>query len=104
MTTVVNLNENDYDVYIGRAGKGKSGYFGNDHPIGYCPICRTTHDRTSAIAAFKKDFNARIEEDDEYRKQVLTLKEQRLGCFCKSSSKEVECHGDVFKEWLDNQE
>ena len=32
-TTVVNLFKNKYDVYIGRAGKGQDGYFGNPFPL-----------------------------------------------------------------------
>lgn len=29
MTKVVNIRKDDNDVYIGRAGKGQEGYFGN---------------------------------------------------------------------------
>ena len=29
MTKVVNLYKEPYEVYIGRSGKGKDGYFGN---------------------------------------------------------------------------
>ena len=28
-TRVVNIKEEKYDVYIGRAGRGQDGYFGN---------------------------------------------------------------------------
>lgn len=99
-TMVVNLYRDDYDVYIGRAGKGQSGYFGNPHTMGgvYCSHCKGYHDRASSIAAFKEDFLKRIEEDKEFRKKVLELRGKRLGCFCKP----LQCHGDIYKEWLDN--
>jgi hypothetical protein len=99
MTTVVNLRFAPYDVYIGRAGKGQDGYYGNPHPIGYCRICRTVHDRASAIAAFKKDFLERIEKDSAFRKRVIELKGKRLGCFCAPDL----CHGNVYVEFLENE-
>lgn len=97
-TKVVNLRQESFDVYIGRAGKGQSGYFGNAHPIGWCPICQCSHKRGEALAAFKKDFLIRVEQDSEFRKQVIALKGKTLGCFCKP----LPCHGDIFAEWLDN--
>ena len=33
-TRVVNIREEDYDVYIGRAGRGMDGYFGNPFRLG----------------------------------------------------------------------
>ena len=97
-TQVVNMRYDDYEIYMGREGKGQDGYFGNSHVIGYCRICRTVHDRVSCIAAFKKDFNVRIVNDPEYRERVLKLRGRRLGCFCKP----LACHADVIKEWLDS--
>lgn len=97
MTKIVNLYKEAYDIYIGRAGKGKEGYFGNPHPIGYCPICKTQHDRVSSIASFKKDFLKRIENDAEFKGRVESLRDKTLGCFCKPN----DCHGDVYKEYLD---
>lgn len=99
-TQVVNLVKGEpYDVYIGRAGKGQDGYFGNPHPIGRrCPICATVHARGEGIEEFKKDFLNRIETDSEFVQRVKELKGKRLGCFCKPHP----CHGDVYKEWLDS--
>lgn len=100
-TQVVNLKTHEYDIYIGRAGKGKDGYFGNPHTLGYvfCEHCKSHHDREQSIAAFKKDFIVRIAKDLEFRRRVLEMKGKRLGCFCKP----LKCHGDVYKEWLDSQ-
>jgi hypothetical protein len=102
MTTVVNIRFEPYDIYIGRAGKGQDGYFGNPHPVGYCDICKVNHMRGEAVEAFKKDFLIRIESDTEFRERVLTLRGKRLGCFCKQPNYYFACHGDVYKEWLDN--
>ena len=102
-TCVVNLRLEKYDVYIGRAGKGQDGYFGNPHTMGgiYCKHCKGYHDRAGSIAAFKQDFLKRIEEDKEFRVKVIALRGKTLGCFCKQKDYEVPCHGDIYKEWLD---
>lgn len=34
-TVVVNINKESFDVYIGRAGRGQDGYFGNPFRIGH---------------------------------------------------------------------
>ena len=84
-------------MYIGRAGYGEDGYFGNPHPVGRCcQICGVVHDRAGSIAAFKKYFLARIHSDPEYYKRVLELKDKRLVCFCKPQA----CHGDVIVAFL----
>ena len=97
-TKVVNLRNSPYEVYIGRAGHGRDGYFGNPHLIGLCPLCGEEHTRDEAIAEFKKDFLVRIERDAEFRRRVLELKGKILACFCAPKN----CHGNVYKEWLDN--
>lgn len=98
MTKVVNLYKDPYDVYIGRSGKGKDGYFGNSHPIGFCEICDCRHNRDSSISSFWVHFQYRIKNDLEFKKRVLELKDKTLGCFCKPK----KCHGDVYVEYLDN--
>lgn len=93
MTIVVNLKKEPYDVYIGRLG-----LFGNPHPIGWCAICRESHDRRSCIEAYRKHFRQAI-RDRAWRKEVEQLKGKRLGCFCKPQA----CHGDVIREWLEKE-
>lgn len=100
-TKVVNVYKDQFNVYIGRAGKGKDGYFGNDHPIGFCKICNIFHLREQAIECFKKDFKEKIESDQEFLERVLELKDKALGCFCKNKGNEL-CHGDVYVEWLND--
>ncbi|MCK4445689.1 MAG: DUF4326 domain-containing protein [Candidatus Marinimicrobia bacterium] len=110
-TTVVNLNNETYDVYIGRGREkptnmltegikpGEEGWLGNPHPIGWCDICRESHTRAECIEKFKQDFYNKLNSDLELRKAVLALKGKRLGCYCKPKA----CHGDVIKEWIESQ-
>ncbi len=91
MTTVVNLRREAYDVYIGRAGHGKSGYFGN-------PLKVSEHG-AAALTLYREFFLGRVNTDAEFRARVLALRGKRLGCFCKPA----ECHGDIIAEWVDAQ-
>ena len=97
ITTVVNIYKEPYDVYIGRAGKGKDGYFGNSHVVGFCKICNKIHNRGEAVDAFRVDFKKRIEYDSVFKERLKELKGKRLGCFCKP----LACHGDVYVEYLE---
>lgn len=87
-TTVVNIYQSSYDVYIGRAGHGKDGTFGNPF---------SDKRRELNIESFKIYFYDRINEDVHFRQQVLQLKGKTLGCFCAPKP----CHGHVIAEYLD---
>jgi len=94
-TTVVNISSGtDYDVYIGRAGKGLDGYFGNPIARGKeCCVCGEKHyDNESIVGCYRKRFYRMIEEDDTFAERISQLKGKRLGCFCKPD----HCHGDVI--------
>jgi len=89
---VVNIKSGaKYDVYIGRAGKGMSGYFGNPFKIG------EDGDREQVIQKYKEWFWNRVNEDVEFRNRVIELKGMTLGCFCHPKL----CHGDVIIAWLE---
>lgn len=89
-TTVVNIYKNKYDVYIGRAGRGYDGYFGNPFSI------TNTCSRSDCISKFEKYFYERIKKDPIFAKRIQSLKGKVLGCFCKPLS----CHGDIIAEYL----
>lgn len=91
-TKVVNIFKETYDVYIGRAGKGKDGYFGNPF------ILAKGEPRGSTLTKYKEYFLKRLLNDPEFKNRVLSLKGKTLGCFCKPN----ECHGDIIKKYLDN--
>ena len=96
MCKVVNLYKEPYDVYIGRAGKGKSGYFGNPILKGKrCLYCGMIHDESGTTLDCYRDYlNKRIKEDAEFKANVKALKGKILGCFCKPKP----CHGDILAE------
>ena len=78
-------------VYIGRAGKGQDGYFGNPFRLKQDMI------RGGTLAGFREYFYRRLVNDAEYRRRVHELQGKTLGCFCKPHP----CHGDIIKEYLD---
>ncbi|MBI2365307.1 MAG: DUF4326 domain-containing protein [Deltaproteobacteria bacterium] len=89
-TVVVNIYMEQFDVYIGRAGRGKDGYFGNPFRMG------NGTSRDHAVDAYRKYFTDRIEKDSEFKRRALALKGKRLGRFCRPNA----CHGDVMADWL----
>ena len=92
-TRVVNLRKQEFDVYIGRAGHGHDGTFGN-------PIKRGRDDPPgSTLPAFEVYFLKRIDEDPEFKRRVTELKGKRLGCFCPPGSQ--RCHGSIIVNWLE---
>jgi hypothetical protein len=93
-TRVVNLRREAFDVYIGRAGKGMDGYFGNPTRL------EREADRASVLERYRAYFVDRMERDSVFRARVLELRNKRLGCFCKPKA----CHGDVIAEYLNGLE
>lgn len=90
MTTVVNIYKSLYNQYIGRAGKGQDGYFGNPF---------SNKSRLENIEDFKVYFYNRLEKDPEFKRRVVELKGKTLGCFCSPRP----CHGDVIAEYLNRE-
>jgi len=91
-TTVGKWRAGDCDVYIGRAGQGMDGYFGNPFPL------QDWQHRGDTIEKYTKYFDNRIKTDPEFKKRILELKGKKLGCFCHP----LPCHGDVIAAWLNN--
>lgn len=91
-TFVVNLRRAAYDVYIGRAGQGKDGFFGNPFPM------KTEADRAQVMAQYLEYFARRLQTDTHFRTRVLELRGKTLGRFCKPAA----CHGDVIAFYLNN--
>jgi len=99
-TTVVNLRTDAYDEYIGRAGKGEDGLFGNPITTRHtCDMCGELHSTPgSTIPCYKEYFYKRIREDESFRRRIHSLKGLKLGCFCKPRP----CHGDIIADYLNN--
>ena len=92
-TRVVNIRQEDYDVYIGRAGRGMDGYFGNPFRI------EPGMARGDTLKKYREYFYDRLRTDIEFRNRIHALQGKTLGCFCKP----YPCHGDIIKEYLDTQ-
>lgn len=87
-TKVVHCKREPYDVMIDRTTQ-----FGNRHYM--CSTCT----REQSIERFKVDFDERITNDPDFKREVLGLKGLTLGCWCKPKA----CHGDVFVEYLEKE-
>ena len=88
-TTVVNIyHKIPYDVYVGRAGKGQDGYFGNKF---------TGPDREKVIELYEEYFYKRLQTDPEFRWKIHQLKGKRLACFCVPKKL---CHASVIADYL----
>ena len=89
-------------VYIGRAGRGESGYYGNPVAIGRtCPVCRGVHKNGGdTLRCYAKDLQRRLEKEEGFAENVSKLKGKTLVCFCKPAP----CHGDVLAYVADHGE
>ena len=92
LTRVVNLFDENYDVYIGRKGFGMTGEFGNPYRL------NKDGTRDEILMKFRKYFIKRMHNDPEFNKRVLGLRGSTLGCFCPSPS---QCHGGIMASYLD---
>lgn len=90
VTKVINLYKQNHDVYIGRAGNGRDGYFGNPFPL------RAGEERGSTLEKYREYFLKRLETDSEFKEKVLSLQGKTLGCFCSPNA----CHGDIIAEYV----
>jgi hypothetical protein len=89
-TQVVNIRFSEYDVYIGRAGHGKDGYFGNPFRL------KANEQRGATIERYKDYVDNRMKTDAEFARRVHELKGRTLGCFCKPEA----CHGEIIAAYL----
>lgn len=88
----VNFHTEEFDVYVGRAGRGWNGYFGN-------PFKRNPEAPAGAtLAGFEAYFLHRIETDPEFKRRCLELAGKRLGCpgWCKPD----RCHAGIIARWV----
>ncbi len=82
---VVNIHAGKkYDVYVGRPGNGKPGFWGNPFLLG------ADGNREQVIAKFREH----LLRTPELHKRLPELKGKVLGCFCAP----LPCHGDVLAE------
>lgn len=80
-TTIVNINNSEYDIFIGRPS-----IWGNPFKIG------KDGTRKEVIQKYKEY----VLKNELLIKELPKLQGKRLGCFCKPKS----CHGDILVELL----
>ena len=74
-------------------------YIGRPGPFGNPFILHKEEDRQDILDAYKRWFLSRIENDPEFRRDVLSLKGYDLACWCAPRL----CHGDVILDWLEKE-
>lgn len=91
-TKWANIFKDKYDVYMGRAGKSREGYWGN--PISL----KKGNAPGSTLKQFEEYFVNRMLNDAEFKEKTLALRGKTLGCFCKSKE---TCHVGVIIKHID---
>jgi hypothetical protein len=76
-------------VYMGRAGRGEDGYFGN----------RFAKNVPGSLELFEDDFAERVAKDGVFRRRVFALEGKPLAC--PGNCKPGRCHVDVYVAWIE---
>lgn len=102
-TVAININDatgSPDEVYIGRAGKGEVGYFGNPCVIDKeCPVCGEIHKvKGETLKCYESYLKKRIDSDEEFRNKIQKLNGKKLVCFCDNP---LKCHGNVMIKYID---
>lgn len=107
--------ENPENVYIARAGvvfvkkedgsqerwPKKNSVFANPYKVK--KNADGSNNRLNIIGLYEDHIINKIESENLYD-ELRNLKGKSLGCWCKESDKEVECHGDVLVKLLERLE
>jgi len=91
-TTVVNMKDDEYDVYIGRGSKWGNPYTHIKNKSTKAEFIVET--RQEAILKYREY----IKNNQELINSLDELKGKKLGCFCKPKS----CHGDILVELIES--
>ena len=101
-TTVVHVKDpGGYDVYGGRR---MPGICNESSPLANPWRMNRESDREKVIELYADYFFKRLEADWEFKQFVLSCKDKRLACWCKSyerRKKDKHCHLDVVADYLD---
>jgi len=88
-TKVVNFKKEEYDVYIGRPSIWGNPFSSKDNTLAeYKVSCKS-----EAIQRYEEY----IESNEFLKSKLSTLKNKRLGCWCKPKP----CHGDVLLKMIE---
>jgi hypothetical protein len=84
----VGWRDDPHYVYIGRAGKGLDGYFGNPF------IAKQRGDTLDKYRGYLEDL---LKVDREFIRRTKALQGKTLVCFCKPK----RCHGDILAHYAE---
>lgn len=93
-TKWANIYKDKYDVYMGRAGKGQEGYWGNPF------ILKKGEDPGDTLKKFEEYFVNRMLNDNEFKEKTLSLQGKTLGCFCRNQG---VCHVGIIIKYIDDE-
>jgi hypothetical protein len=100
--TIVVVDRGPDAVYVGRAGQGEDGDFGNPYKVGErCPRCRLLHATPySTLGCFALYFKERIDHDSNFRTRVLALAGRKLWCPGRCLVRGSSCHASIIADWV----
>lgn len=81
------LNKKTHGIPKGAKYVGRPSKFGNPHPVGYCNLCKKTHNRKEAITLFIQEMTPELKM--AARKE---LKGKDLVCWCHP----LDCHANYL--------
>lgn len=84
MATVVNRHHDSFDVYIGRGTPWGNPFTVKEYGLQRC------------IELYRIYMERQLSQDPELVRELLKLKDKRLGCSCKPKP----CHGDVLLDLI----
>jgi hypothetical protein len=100
---VVHIKKANYSIYIGRAGNGENGFWGNPIKVNaVCSKCKQLHEtRGSTLACYETYLRTKLETSSVFKLRFMALDaDDVLGCFCSPEP----CHGDIMiKVWQELQ-
>ncbi len=76
-------------IYVGRPTK-----WGNPHRVGWCPVCRCTHARGAALAAYLVDLQTTPAGQALQQAMRVELRGCDVCCWCAPQ----RCHGHSIVE------
>ena len=98
LNNLINIKDSTGDpneVYIGRAGHGHDGYFGNQiKKDDWCMVCGEYHSGSGGtLKCYESTLVERIKNDAEFEEKLKALDGKILVCFCKHKP---SCHGSIM--------
>ena len=88
---IVNIKYEKCDINCGRPS-----IFSNPFHMG------VDGTREEVCDKYQDYFDKRISKDLKFKELILKLRGKVCGCYCKLPNKEIRCHLDTIKNFIDN--